>query len=150
MKCLKTQKFISPYIDGKLSQRKKREVENHLEVCEKCRTEVEEIKRLRQLFVDAEKFEAPYGFHTRVMANINAAKIRKLPIISIPLRLAEAAIVILLAVVGIASGTFLVKGLTAERAGTEMASLHLDLFQSAPPGTLAGAYLAMMEDRNEK
>jgi hypothetical protein len=56
----------------------------------------------------------------------------------------------MLITVGITSGTFLVKGIMPEKAGNEIASLHLDVFESAPPGTLGAAYLAMAEGRNEK
>ena len=150
MDCLKMQKLMSPYIDGELSEGKKREFENHAKVCERCRTEVEEMKGLHQLFANTEKFAAPYGFHTRVMANVNTAKTGKLPGISIPVRLAETVMVLLLIAIGIMSGTFLVRSLIPGRAADVIASLHLDVFQYAPPGTLGGAYLAMTEERNEK
>ena len=150
MNCSKTQKFISPYIDGELSEGTKRKLESHIKGCEKCRTEMEEMRKLHQVFVNAEKFAAPYGFHTRVMANVNTAKTGKLPGISIPARLAETVMVLLLIVMGIMSGTFLVRSLILGRAADVIASLHLDVFQYAPPGTLGGAYLAMTEQRNEK
>ena len=58
--------------------------------------------------------------------------------------------VLVLIAVGIVSGTFMVKALTPDKVGSEIASLHLDIFQSTPPDTLGGAYLAMTEERNEK
>ena len=150
MKCSKTQKLISPYIDGELAASKKQEFEDHMKVCEKCRIEMEELQGLRQLFVTAESFDAPYGFHTRVMASVNASKTAWHPGISLPVRLAETAMVLVLIAVGIVSGTFMVKALTPDKVGNEIASLHLEIFQSTPPDTLGGAYLAMTEERNEK
>jgi anti-sigma factor RsiW len=150
MNCSKTRKLISPYIDGELSEVKKRELEDHMKGCEECRAEMEEMKGLRQLFVNTDKFEAPYGFHGRVLANVNTSKPGWRSGISIPVRLAEALTVLGLVAVGVMSGTLLVKGLIPEKAGYEMASLHLDVFDSTPPGTLGGAYLAMTEGRNEK
>jgi len=150
MNCSKAHKLISPYIDGELSEREVSVLENHLKVCPNCWTEVEEMKGLHKLFVNTEKFEAPYGFHTRVMGNVNATKTKKMPGISIPVRLAEAAIVLVLIAIGIMSGSFLVKGIMPGKAPDVIASLHLDVFEYAPPGTLGGAYLAMTEGRNEK
>ena len=150
MKCSETQKLISPYVDGELTEGKQRELESHIKDCERCRTEMEEIRKLRQLFVNTEKFEAPYGFQARVMANVSAPKTGWHPRISIPVRLAEAVIVLVLISVGILSGGLIGKGLAPAKAGNEMASLHLDIFNSVPPGTLGGAYLAMTEERNEK
>lgn len=151
MNCSKTQKFISPYIDGELSEGTKRNLESHIKDCEKCRTEMKAMQELHQLFVSTEKFKAPHGFHTRVMANVNTAKgTGWLSGISIPVRLAEAVMVLVLIAVGILSGSLLGKGLAPAKVGNEMAALHLDVFNSAPPGTLGGAYLAMTEERNEK
>ncbi len=42
MKCSKAHKLISPYIDGELSERDMKTLEDHMKVCHKCRTEFEE------------------------------------------------------------------------------------------------------------
>ncbi len=151
MKCSKARKLISPYIDGELTEDDKREFEDHIRACESCRAELEANQEVHQLFVNSENFTAPFGFHSRVMANVSTAKPGWSPRIPIRVRLAEAAMVLLLIAVGIASGSFLVKGLLPEGTGNGMmASLHLDVFNSAPPGTLGGAYLAMTEVNHEK
>jgi anti-sigma factor RsiW len=151
MKCSKAQELISPYIDEELSEGKKRELEDHIKACEKCRTEVEEMQGVSQLFVNTEKFKAPYGFHAKVMANVNASKTGRIFPVPILVRLAEAVMVLALIAVGIISGSFLAKGLMPEQAREALASsLHLDVFEPAPPDTLGGAYLAMTEVRNEK
>ncbi len=150
MKCSKAQKLISPYIDGELAASKKQEFEDHMRVCEKCRIEMEEMLGLRQLFVNAEKFDAPHGFNAKVMANVNIAGTWKLRGISIPLSLAEVGVVLILLAIGIIAGSSLTKGFLPQRMGNELASLHLEVFDAAPPGTLGGAYLAMTGERNEK
>ena len=38
--------------------------------------ELEELQKIHKLFADAEAFEAPYGFSTRVLANIRAKETR--------------------------------------------------------------------------
>ena len=151
MNCSKARKLISPYIDAELSQDDRREFEDHIGVCDSCRSELEANQGLYRLFANTEKFKTPFGFHSRVMANVNMVKPGWSPRIPIPVRLAEGAMVILLIAVGIVSGSFLAKGLLHERTGNgTMASLHLDVFISSPQGTLEGAYLAMTEANHEK
>jgi anti-sigma factor RsiW len=151
MRCSKAHNLISPYIDGELSEREERGLGDHLKACDKCREEFNEMRGLRDLFADAAKFEAPYGFHVRVMANVNTAKVRKLPRILMPVRLTEAVVVLAIIAVGMVSGAFLAKyPMPVKEGNIIIASLHLDLFKPAPPGTLGGAYLAMAEERDEK
>ncbi len=150
MKCSKMQKLMSPYVDDELPEEEKKALEVHLKGCKKCSAEMKEIQGLRQLFVDTENFEAPYGFHAKVMAKVDAPVHRKLLWVPIPVRIAEAITVLALIAVGIISGSLLVNGFSPERMGNELASLNLDVFNFAPPGTLGGAYLAMTEVRDEK
>jgi anti-sigma factor RsiW len=150
MKCSKAHKFLSPYIDGELSEREVSALEDHMKVCDKCRTECEENKELHGFFSGVAEFKAPYGFHTRVMANLVAGKAVKKPGVSVLTRLAEALVVIAVITTGMISGAFLVKDLVPEKAQDVIASLSLDIFDSTPPGSLGGAYLAMTEERNEK
>ncbi len=150
MKCSKAHKLISPYIDGELMERDMKPLEDHIKVCHKCRKEFEEGKELHNLFANADKFKAPYGFHTRVMANISSGKIRKTSRIPVLARLAEAVVVIVVIALGVLSGSFLIKGYMPDKAREVMASLSLDVFDPAPPDSLGGAYLAMTEVKNEK
>ncbi|HAK88356.1 MAG: hypothetical protein A2077_05050 [Nitrospirae bacterium GWC2_46_6] len=150
MKCSKAHKLISPYSYGELSEKEWKAVENHLNVCHGCRTEFEEMRGLSYLLVNTEKFKAPYGFHTRVMANISSGKARvgaKIPVIA---GLAEGFAIIAVIVLGIFSGTQLTKGFMPDRTREVTASLSLDVFDSAPSDSLGGAYLAMTEVRDEK
>lgn len=150
MKCSKAHKLISPYIDGELPERDMKTLEDHMKACHKCRAEFDELRSLRNLFVNAEKFKAPYGFHTRVMTNISADKTKEISRIPVFARLAEAVVIIVIIALGIFSGNLLLRGYTPDKARDVIASLSLDVFDSAPPGTLGGAYLAMTEVRNEE
>ncbi len=150
MKCSKAHKLISPYIDGELTGRDIKTLEDHMKVCHKCRKEFEEGKEIHNLFTSADKFKVPYGFHTRVMANISSGKMKESPKISVTVRLAEAVVVIVVIALGVLSGSSLIKGFMPDKAREVMASLSLDVFDPAPPNSLAGAYLAMTEVKNEK
>lgn len=150
MKCSKAHKLISPYVDGELAERDIESLEDHLKVCHKCRTEFEEGRVLHHLFANSDKFKAPYGFHTRVMANISSGKIRGSSKIPFFVRFAEGFVIIVVIALGILSGSFLTKGYMPDKARDIMASLSLDVFDPAPPGSLGGVYLAMTEVRNDK
>lgn len=150
MKCSKAHKLVSPYIDGELIERNRKPLEDHIKVCHKCRKEFEEGKELHNLFANADKFKAPYGFHTRVMANISSGKIRRSSRIPVFARLAEAVVVIVVIALGVLSGSLLIKDYMPDKARQVMAALSLDVFDLAPPDSLGGAYLAMTEVRDEK
>jgi anti-sigma factor RsiW len=150
MECSKAHKLISPYIDGELQERNMKTLEDHMKICDKCRAEFEEGKELHNLFANADKFKAPYGFHTRVMANISSGKIRGSSRIPVFVRLAEGFVIIVVIALGVLSGSLLTKGYMPDKARDVMASLSLDVFDSAPPGSLGGVYLAMTEVRDEK
>ncbi len=150
MKCSKAHKLISPYVDGELSERDMKPLKDHMKVCGKCRAEFEENKELHGFFSGVAEFKAPYGFHTRVMANISSGKARgnsRIPVIAM---LAEGFAIIAVIVLGIFSGTQLTKGYMPDKAKEVIASFSLDVFDPAPPDSLGGAYLAMMEVRDEK
>ena len=150
MKCSKAHKLISPYIDGELPGRDMKTLEDHMKVCLNCRTEFEENKELHNLFTNADGFEAPYGFHTRVMANISSGKARGISEIPIFTRFAEAVLIIVVMAFGILSGSLFIRGSVPDKAGEVMASLSLDVFDPAPPGSLGGAYFVMTEEEDEK
>ena len=65
MRCSKI-KLISPYIDGELSGEEKDILELHMNECRECAQELEDLRKIRELFTGAETFKASYGFSTRV------------------------------------------------------------------------------------
>jgi anti-sigma factor RsiW len=150
MKCSKTHKLISPFIDGELSERDMKTLKDHMKVCHKCLAEFEENKELQNLFANVDRFKAPYGFHTRVMANISSGKTRVISGIPVFARFAEAFVIVAIIAIGVFSGSFLIKGHMPDKAREVMASLSLDVFDPTPPDSLGGAYLAMAEVRDEK
>ncbi|HET7318469.1 MAG TPA: hypothetical protein VFK23_04960, partial [Nitrospirota bacterium] len=65
-------------------------------------------------------------------------------------KFAEAAVLLFVIFIGIAAGSFIMKGLPSQNATSLASSMSLDLFDAAPPGSLGGAYLAMTEANHEK
>ena len=70
MKCSQIRKMISPYVDNELAPDELKLFTSHIQECPACKEELEEIQSVHQLFASAERFEAPLGFATRVMAHL--------------------------------------------------------------------------------
>ncbi len=150
MRCSKT-KLASPYIDNELSEKDKRHFEAHLPACPECVSRVEAYQKNRVLFSYAERYQAPYGFTTRVMARAAAREkenfARFFPIIT---RFAEVAVVLIMISVGVLAGRFVMNSVMNQRMGNIVSAFSLDLFEPAPPDSVGGAYLAMTEASHEK
>lgn len=150
MTCAKTHKLISPYIDGELNARDREAFETHTNSCRECGIAVEEARSQHNLFAHAQQFKAPYGFSTRVMANIASEKTGGFSWTSLFTRFAEGIVLLVIIFSGIISGGFIADNLMQANLSSQTSPLSLDIFDPAPPGSLGGVYLAMTEVRNEK
>jgi anti-sigma factor RsiW len=149
MGCSKT-KLISPYFDGELSAEERALLESHINKCQECAGELEELQKIHKLFASASTFRAPHGFSTRVLVNVGTDETRRFGwFVHILAKSAAGFAVLVLIVVGIILGSFLSKNLVSEK-GNVVASLSLDIFEPAPPDSVGGVYLAMTEVNNDK
>jgi anti-sigma factor RsiW len=70
MKCRHARKSISQYVDNELTPDERKDFDSHIRSCDSCRNELKETQALHELFASAQRFPAPYGFATRVLANL--------------------------------------------------------------------------------
>ena len=151
MKCSQITKMISRYIDNDLGPEEKRLFELHAQDCSGCKKELEEIRAVHELFASAERFPAPYGFTTRVMANLEAKEPSWLwqlfTLRPLFLRTVEVAFALIIMIIGVFSGNLLVADRTSERQTAVQESFSLDLFQATPPDSIGGIYVQMMGGR---
>ena len=157
MKCSQIEKMISRYVDNDLGPEEKRLFELHIQECSGCRKELEEVQAVHELFSSAERFQAPYGFFTRVMANLEAKEPSWLwqlfTLRPFALRTVEVAFALVVILIGMFSGNLLVADRTTERQAvqaTVQASFSLDLFQATPPDSVGGAYVRLMGAGDER
>jgi len=150
MSCPNT-KLISAYLDQEMGLREKTAFEAHVPGCNVCSQKLEELRSLRSAFSSSVHHQAPYGFATRVKAR-TAALERKKSSWFVPLfvRFAEAAVLLIVISTGIFTGKIMTSSSPAMKTVNMASSLSFDLFDATPPGSLGGAYLAMMEVRHEK
>ncbi len=150
MKCPQYEN-ISAYLDNELEERKRIPLESHLKGCSQCANSLEEMRSLRKAFRSTERYQAPYGFSARVTARAAALDREKSAWIAPALiKFAEAAVLLMLIVVGVFTGKVVANGSSAQKASNMTASFSLDVFQATPPGSLGDAYLAMTEVGHEK
>ena len=145
MNCRQTRKRISPYLDNELVPTEKEAFALHIRDCVACREVLEETRAVRTMFADADRYSAPYGFATRVMANLEQEDqtwLRRIPGFGpYILRTAEVAFALAVITIGIVSGNFLLEDkMPVHRQVQE--SFSLDLFQATPPDSIGGIYLA--------
>jgi anti-sigma factor RsiW len=143
--------LISAYLDDELRVVDKAALEAHLPVCGACSTALREMRSLRAAFANVDRHQAPYGFATRVMARAaEPEKNRATWIVPFPVRFVEAAVLLAVITVGILAGRIMTDSSVTPDPANITASFSLDLFDAAPPGSPAGAYLAMTEAEHEK
>jgi anti-sigma factor RsiW len=150
MRCTKVKKLISSYLDGELSRDARDLFESHIKQCEACGKEFEAMRDMHAMFARAERFNAPYGFSTRVMANLAGAQSKKRLFIPLFTKFGEALLIAVVVILGIASGAVLVKDAAPQNGQNIAAVFSLDAFDAASRDSVGDAYLAMMEGENEK
>jgi anti-sigma factor RsiW len=148
MRCSKAEKFLSPYIDGELGARETALLESHLAQCEKCAGKFEEIKKLRGLFMGAERFPSPNNFAAEVMERVSGQPSRGFALIPVFTRFAEAFAFVLAIALGIISASLFINTVAPRHNAKQIVtSLSLDTFEALPPGSMGRAYLTLTEER---
>lgn len=107
MKCKEVRKLLSVYIDGPLDKERTAALEAHIAGCERCRHELELFSAYRVRMASLKEAKAPSGFIEGVRSRIRSAEkegskkkpLFSLPRIKVPLELAGALAVVLIAVV---------------------------------------------------
>ena len=149
MKCKHAKKMISQYVDDELSPTRKRDIESHIRSCASCRDRLEEARDLHMLLSSAERFPAPYGFATRVLATLNEKKASRIPRLlgfrPLIFRAAQVALAIIVMTIGIISGSLLHTERPDRLGQTAVQeSFSIELFQATPPGSIGGIYNTLM------
>ena len=157
MKCSQIKELISRYVDDDLGPDEQETFTLHVRDCADCRKELEEIQAIHTLFASAERFAAPHGFATRVVAHLEEREPSRfwgfLAFHRTLLRAAELVLALVVFAIGIISGNVLMADRTSEEQ-TVLANVHssfsLDLFQAAPPGSVGGAYVSLVGAADER
>lgn len=148
MECAQIKQMISRYVDQDLDPQEQRTFEHHLRACPGCREAIEGQMAIHHLLGSAEKFEAPLGFATRVMARIEEKERRPsfwsfFSLQPAFVRMVEVAFALVIVFIGMVSGNLLVTSKLPERSVTVQETFSLNLFQATPPDSIGGIYMTL-------
>lgn len=155
MRCAEIRKQISSFIDDRLCPEVKEAFSSHIRACPGCQEALKEAQAIHSMLASGERFSAPYGFTTRVMARLTAeepspwwAVLTRRPMV---LRAMEWGFALIVIVSGLLFGNLLVsERIPPQGPVSVQESFSLDLFQATPPDSISGAYVALAEAPNEK
>jgi anti-sigma factor RsiW len=156
MECKIVKNMLSEFIDDELAPERQEAVGLHLRECAACRMEVEGLRAVHGLFASAERFSAPYGFSTRVMANLEETRESiwgRLFARPVFVKAIEVAFALIIVIIGLVSGNALTAQRPPHPASTSAEirqSFALDAFEAAPSGSIGGIYVSMTGARNEE
>ena len=99
MSCREFQEIMYAFIEGNLSEARKRQIESHLKTCASCRHDLAEKKALLSMETQLGEIEPPAYLVSRIMARVrNVPQPRstwyKLFRLSIPIRIPAVAMVV--------------------------------------------------------
>ena len=81
MSCKDIERKLSAYLEGIVSSKEKKQIENHLSSCQMCRRAFEELKRTVALIKGLEQVESPPWFTQKIMSRVRAEQESKKNII---------------------------------------------------------------------
>jgi anti-sigma factor RsiW len=141
-------------VDDRLDPDEQVSFDLHIRSCAACRKILEETRALHQMFASAQRFLAPYGFATRVLANLEEKEGSRLrSLLSIRpffLRAAQVAFALVVMTIGIISGNLLLADRINPIGQTAVQeAFSLDLFQATPPDSIGGIYNTLMRPSHE-
>jgi anti-sigma factor RsiW len=160
MNCRKVLSRMHAYLDGEVPSRLMRNMEEHLSICPSCRSQAERIRQVDDMLDSLEVPPLPQEFAARVMtavrrrAPLTRAKKSFFPLgwqplrwlwdLSVPMRLAAGAMVLLACVVGMFMSRDLSLSGSPRTAVADSENLDgFEWFSPTPPTSLGSAYLTL-------
>lgn len=163
MKCHSVQKELSAYQDGELKPGEQEEISRHLQSCQSCREQYENLERVWQTLAELEEIRQDPWFYRQLVKKIKEPRehgfFPSLQWVSGLLPTPAIASIILM--VGILVGTYLGNVLvrrdflpfqrnSVSYSQKEAPFESLKAFDPAPPGTLAHGYLQMVSYKEDE
>ena len=160
MNCKKVLSRLHAYVDGEVQARLMREMEEHLGICPSCRSQVERIRQVDDMLDSMTVPPLPQRFSARVMAEARRRALPELgkrPLLgldwmplrwfadlTVPMRLAACAMVLLACLLGMFMSRDLSLSGIARTTVVEGENLDgFEWFSPTPPTSLGSAYLTL-------
>jgi anti-sigma factor RsiW len=166
MNCKKVLSRLHAYLDGEVPARLMQETEEHLSVCPSCRSRVEHIRQMGDVLDSLNVPPLPQEFAARVMTEarkrvplaeerlpffpIEWGALRWLFDLSVPMRLAACAMVLLACLLGMFMSRDLSLSGSSRTNVAEAENLDgFEWFSPTPPTSLGSAYLTLASTLTE-
>jgi anti-sigma factor (TIGR02949 family) len=143
MNCETVRKKLSPFLDGQLTENDCRRIASHLERCESCSREYDELRRLGELLLHLDTAQTPSYFWQRVERNILSEKPSVWERFSHRLIYVPVAAAVL---IGLFIGNHLGRNISHQFLVTERDFLNLSALEDFPPGSFSDAYFYGWEE----
>ena len=156
LSCLRYRNRLGAYLDGELSPMRSKAVSAHVARCKACRVALEELRRLAPVMHTLEVPPVPAGLADYVMARARTRAVRSHEgpvtwsplewwrMVSVPLRLAACATVLLAFFLGVALGRgVLVFGNNQTTVAGAASMEGFEWFSQTPPASLGSTYLML-------
>ena len=160
MNCKKVLSRLHAYVDGEVPASLMREMEEHLGACPQCRSQVERIRQVDDILDGMSVPLLPEGFSARVMAEarrralptpakrpllgLDWMPLRSFADLTVPMRLAACAMVLLACLLGMFMSRDLSLSSSPRTAVVEAENLDgFEWFSPTPPASLGSAYLTL-------
>ena len=160
MNCSKVLSRLHAYSDGEVPAKLTREIEQHLSTCPACRSQVERIRQVHDIFEGLSVPPLPQEFAARLMTKapeeVPFAKEKKslFPLdwqpvqwlldLSVPMRLTAFAVVFLACLLGMSMSKELSLSGNPQNLVAQTENLDgIEWFSPTPPASLGSAYFAL-------
>ena len=159
MNCKTILSRLHAYLDGEVPAKLLRQIEEHLSSCPSCRSEVEPIRQVHDIFEGLSVPPLPREFAARVMAKAQREVLftERKPLfpldwqpfqwlldLSAPMRLAAYAVVFLACLLGISMSKELSLSGYPQNLVAQTENIDgFEWFSATPPASLGSAYLAL-------
>jgi anti-sigma factor RsiW len=160
MNCSKVLTRLHAYLDGEVPAKLIREIEHHLSACPACRSQVEHMRQVHDMFEGLSVPPLPREFAARIMTKAQrevAFTKEKKPLfpldwqpfqwlldLSVPMRLAAGVMVFLACLLGMSMSKELSLSRDPQNLVAQTENMDgFEWFSPTPPASLGSAYLAL-------
>lgn len=144
MKCEKIRNRLSAFLDGEVKEDEYRRIASHLESCDSCSREYEELKHLGELLSNLNTVQPPPYLWHRVERKISSPE--KVSVWEQIVHRFVYAPVGVAVLIGVLIGNYLGQNIAHRFVLTESEPLSLSNLDDGPPGSLSDAYFYGWEE----
>lgn len=152
---MKVRSLLPAFVDDELEGKNRDDLLEHIQVCQACQQELDELLADHRLFQSVERFQTPYAFSAGVMARIRDGELSWFEVLFTRqpffFKFVELVLVLLIMMIGAFSGNVLITSRSDVRhAAAVQEILPLYAFDTTPAGSIGNTYVELTGVDNER